>query len=236
MGRRACGTPPPLRAIGITRLNRSAVRPLSGLRLDSKRVETGGCLDDVRVLAAQREVQLPRASTETLLDLIRPLESASAAGIVKAFEDAGAFQPVELNPPDEELLFELLEMWSRAVDELPPGIWELRCALIDDLHGLSRPSGWDRVQIDVAGTIVEITWDECCTLLEKLRSVAGSDSTIARFDALGDDRSVVELDHEQQSRLRVTLELWGVRVLPYGLARLLIALVRADPGGDVGIR
>ena len=34
-------------------------------------VETGGRLDNVRVLAAQREVQLPWASKETLLDLIR---------------------------------------------------------------------------------------------------------------------------------------------------------------------
>ena len=201
-------------------------------------METGGRLDNVRVLAAQREVQLPWASKETLLGLIRPLESASAAGIVKAFEDAGASQLVELNRADEELLFELLEMWARGVDvgELPPGIWELRCALIDDLHGLSRPSRSDRVQIDVAGTIVEITWSEWDTLLEKLRTVAGSDIAIARFEALGDGRSVVELDHEQRSRLRVTLERWGVSVLPYGLARLLIALVRADPGGDVGVR
>ena len=32
----------------------------------------------------------------------------------------------------------------------------------------------------------------------------------------------------------MTLELWGVSVLPTGLARLLIALVQADPGGEVG--
>jgi hypothetical protein len=44
----------------------------------------------------------------------------------------------------------------------------------------------------------------------------------------------VELDDEQRSHLRVTLELWGVSVLPDGLARLLVALVQADPGGDVG--
>ena len=130
-------------------------------------METGGRLDNVRVLAAERKVQLPWASKEALLDLIRPLESASAAGILKAFEEAGAYQPVELNRADEELLFELIEMWSGGVDvnELPPGIWELRCALIDDLHGLSQPSRPDRVQIDVAGTVVEITWSERDTLL-----------------------------------------------------------------------
>jgi hypothetical protein len=92
------------------------------------------------MLEAQREVELPRASRETLLDRIRPLESAAAAEIVKAFEAGGPSRPVELNQPDKELLFELLEMWAGDVnvDELPAGIWELRCALIDDLHGLSQ--------------------------------------------------------------------------------------------------
>jgi hypothetical protein len=47
-------------------------------------------------------------------------------------------RPVALNLHDKELLLELLETWTRGVDndEMPPGIWELRCALIDDLHGL----------------------------------------------------------------------------------------------------
>jgi hypothetical protein len=43
----------------------------------------------------------------------------------------------------------------------------------------------------------------------------------------------VDLDAGQRSRLRVTLELWGVSVLPDGLAELLIALVHADPSGGV---
>jgi hypothetical protein len=62
----------------------------------------------------------------------------------------------------------------------------------------------DRVQIDVAGEIVEIAWKERDTLLRRLRAVA------------------------------VTLELWGDSVLPGGLARVLAALVGADPGGYVG--
>ncbi len=91
----------------------------------------------------------------------------------------------------------------------------------------------DRVQIVVAGEIVEITWDERDTLLEKLETIAGCDTIVEKFDAVGASRPV-HLDDEQRSRLRVALELWGVSVLPDGLARLLIALVRADPGGQVG--
>jgi hypothetical protein len=92
------------------------------------------------VLAAQREVELPRASRDTLLDRVRPLESEAAAGIVEAFENGGASRPVELTRRDEELLFELLEMWVRDVDRgnLPEGVWDLRCALIDDLHDLMQ--------------------------------------------------------------------------------------------------
>jgi hypothetical protein len=189
------------------------------------------------VLAAQREVDLPWASRDKLLDRIRPLGSSAAAGIVKAFEEVSPAEPVELSRPDEELLFELLEMWASGTDatELPPGIWNLRCALIDDLHDLKQASRPDRAQVDVAGTIVEITWDERETLLEKLRNVDGSETTIARFEAAGASMPV-ELEDGERAHLRVTLELWGISVLPYGLARLLIALVRADPGGDVGTR
>jgi hypothetical protein len=91
----------------------------------------------------------------------------------------------------------------------------------------------DRVQVDVAGEIIEITWDERDTLLARLRTVAGCETIVQQFEAVGASRPA-ELNDEQRSRLRVTLELWGVRVMPDGLARLLISLVRADPGGHVG--
>jgi hypothetical protein len=91
----------------------------------------------------------------------------------------------------------------------------------------------DRVQVDVDGELIEITWAERDTLLGKLRLARGMDSIIDRFEAVGASRPV-ELGDEQRSRLRVALELWGVRVLPDGLARLLVALVRADPVGHVG--
>ncbi len=92
----------------------------------------------------------------------------------------------------------------------------------------------DRVQVSVAGELVEITWDERDTLLRKLLTVAGSDAIIAKFEAAGASRPV-ELEDAERAHLCVTLELWGVSVLPDGLARLLIALVRADPGGHVGV-
>jgi len=89
------------------------------------------------------------------------------------------------------------------------------------------------VHIEVAENLVEITWGERDRLLDKLGDVAGSETIIERFWAVGASRPVV-LDDLQRSLLRVTLELWGISVLPDGLARLLIALVQADPGGRVG--
>src|SRR6266571_9286465 len=97
------------------------------------------------------------------------------------------------------------------------------------------PSRLDRVRVDVPGETIEITWDERDTLLEQLRSDAGCASIIKAFEAVGASRPV-ELDDKQRARLRVALELWGIAVIPDGLARLLIALVRADPGGHVGER
>jgi hypothetical protein len=91
----------------------------------------------------------------------------------------------------------------------------------------------DRVQVVVMGDVVEIGWDERDALLARLRTVAGCERIVQRFEAVGASRPV-ELNDEQRSRLRVTLELWGVSVIPDGLERLLIALVRADPSGQVG--
>ena len=91
-----------------------------------------------------------------------------------------------------------------------------------------------RVQVDVAGKIVEITWDECDALLNKLRTVAGCEKVVQRFEAVGASRPV-ELNDDRRSRLRVALVVWeSGSVLPDGLARLLVALVQADPSGEVG--
>ncbi len=89
------------------------------------------------------------------------------------------------------------------------------------------------MHVEVGENLVEITWDERTALLDKLSDMADSGTIIERFWAAGASIPVV-LNDEQRSRLRVMLELWGVSVLPDGLARLLLALVQADPGGDVG--
>lgn len=93
-------------------------------------------LDRVVVTTSRRSgtVALPWTSREKLLAEIRHLDSA--AGIVKAFGDVGATRPVTLTDEDRALLFELLEFWSARVgfEQLPVGIWDLRCAIADDLH------------------------------------------------------------------------------------------------------
>jgi hypothetical protein len=92
----------------------------------------------------------------------------------------------------------------------------------------------NRAQVDVAGAIVEISWDERATLLRKLQAVGGCDTIVETLiDAVGAS-GPAELDDEQRLQLRVTLERWGFSVLPDGLERLLLALVRADPRGRNG--
>ncbi|SRR6266849_10831661 len=91
----------------------------------------------------------------------------------------------------------------------------------------------DRVQVDVAGEIVEITWDERDALLRKIIPVAGCEAIVEKFEAVGATRPV-ELEDGERGHLRVALEFWeGVSVLPDGIACLLAALVQADPGGHV---
>lgn len=93
-----------------------------------------------------------------------------------------------------------------------------------------QASRLDRVQINVEGEIVEITWDERDTLLD---AFDGSETIIEQFWAVGTSRPVL-LNDKQQLRVRLTLERWGVSVLPDGLANLLITLVRADPSAGIG--
>jgi hypothetical protein len=98
------------------------------------------------------------------------------------------------------------------------------------------PERLDRAHVDVAGEIVAITWDERERLIEKLRGVAGSGPVIARFEAVGVSKPV-GLDDAERTYLRVALEVWdGANELPAGdgIVHLLVALVRADPGGHVG--
>jgi hypothetical protein len=85
------------------------------------------------------------------------------------------------------------------------------------------------VRVDVAENLIELTWVERETLLQRLHDVGGSESIIERFWAVGASWPV-ELNEWQQSRLRVTLERWAGSFLHDGLARLLVALLHADQG------
>ena len=90
----------------------------------------------------------------------------------------------------------------------------------------------DQLHIDVAGSVVEIAWAERHWLLEKIRGVAGFQSIVDKFEAVGASRPV-ELNFDDRARLRAPLEFWE-RELPDGLVRLLDALIQAAPGGSVG--
>jgi len=85
----------------------------------------------------------------------------------------------------------------------------------------------DRVRIDVAGEIVEISWDDRDVLLEELAFAADTKPIRVKFEAVGASRPV-ELDAEDRPRLRSALDNWGSdRLQPDGIARLHAAL-RAD--------
>ena len=88
----------------------------------------------VLIVTSRATIELSWKSREALLHEIRHLESAR--GIIHAFEAVGTSRPVPLTRQDEGLLFDVINEWSRGVtvDGLPAGIWDLRCALADDLH------------------------------------------------------------------------------------------------------
>jgi hypothetical protein len=91
----------------------------------------------------------------------------------------------------------------------------------------------DQVHIDVAGELVEISWDERNELIERIRIVVDDETIVRKFEAVG-TRLPVELDSGERGRLRMALELWdavALGELPLGIAGLLAALAKADPGG-----
>jgi hypothetical protein len=90
------------------------------------------------------------------------------------------------------------------------------------------PERLDRVHVDLAGEVVEITPDERDVLLAELAFAGGTKPIRERFEAVGASRPV-ELDAEQRARLRTALDNWGDdRLQPEGIARLHAALVRAE--------
>jgi hypothetical protein len=95
-------------------------------------------LNRVVVTTPRGSIVLPWESRDALLDEIRHLDSAR--GVIDAFEKVGASRPVELERADVVLLVQAIDvMMSNAggPERLPAGIFELRNALLDDLHDTS---------------------------------------------------------------------------------------------------
>jgi hypothetical protein len=88
----------------------------------------------VQIVTSRATVELSWKAREALLHEVRHLQSAR--GVIDAFEAVGTRRPVPLTRNDEGVLLEAIEQWSVGVTVggLPDGIWDLRCALADDLH------------------------------------------------------------------------------------------------------
>ncbi len=93
-----------------------------------------------------------------------------------------------------------------------------------------------RVRINLPGEVVELSRHERDVLLEELCFVRGLKSVRERFEGVGATWPV-ELNDEQRLSLRAVLTGWESDIaLPDGIARLLAALERADPGSVVASR
>lgn len=90
-------------------------------------------LDRVAISTSLATIELPWNSRDKLLHELRHLNGAAA--IRTAFEAVGVSRPAQLSRADKAILFNAIDEWSRTVTVtgLPAGVWELRCALADEL-------------------------------------------------------------------------------------------------------
>lgn len=88
----------------------------------------------VQLESRQEPFALPWDSREKLLREIRFV--GSRRPVVADFENAGASRPVRLTRGQKADLIDLIEAWADRVTiaHLPACVWDLRCALVDDLH------------------------------------------------------------------------------------------------------
>lgn len=94
-------------------------------------------LDEIRIPLSRTVVALPWESRQQLLEEMRHLDSANP--IITEFQAVGTTRPVKLTAEQKGLLITVIEHWGSQVrggltDGLPPGVFELRNALHDDLH------------------------------------------------------------------------------------------------------
>jgi hypothetical protein len=96
-------------------------------------------LDRVRIqLASQPEpLEISWDTRNELLDRL----SADQDSLEAAFLAVGASRPVTLELADKEALLSVIEAWGAELGDyrqLPAGLFELRNALINDLHDAGR--------------------------------------------------------------------------------------------------
>ena len=88
------------------------------------------------IVAGSRDattVQIPWDSRDALLERLR--REGDADEIIAAFQAVGATRPVKLKPEAKRRLLATCEAWlmEATTQGLPPGIFELRNALHDEL-------------------------------------------------------------------------------------------------------
>jgi hypothetical protein len=91
--------------------------------------------DRVAIATRHTTIELPWGSRDKLLHEIRHLDGAEA--IRAAFAAVGASRPLPLSRDDQAVLYDAIDAWANSVtiEELPEGVWALRNALADELHG-----------------------------------------------------------------------------------------------------
>jgi hypothetical protein len=93
-------------------------------------------VDEVRIALRRGIVAIPRSSREALLERFHDLRTMH--DVHDAFRAGGTTQPVRLTEMQKALLLNVITFWASEMDDeyagLPKGIYDLRCALHDDLH------------------------------------------------------------------------------------------------------
>jgi hypothetical protein len=197
-------------------------------------VEESG-VDRVLVAIAGEIVEISRRDRDTLLQELCLIPGCKA--IREKFEAAGSHRWVELDGGQRSRLRTVVEVCGTETACRPRGSnvcsphsreWT-QAAWTCSGMGAGR---LDRVHLDVAGELVELSWDERDELLERIRIVAEDEPIVAKLEAVGAS-GPVELDEGERAQLRMVLKLWEavtVNDLPDGIAALRDALV-AGPGG-----
>lgn len=75
-------------------------------------------------------------SWDACRELCERARRAMEHGLVRTIEGVGTSSPVMLSTAEKVTLRDVLFQWEQevSVPELPEGIWELRCVLVDDLN------------------------------------------------------------------------------------------------------